>query len=216
MIMVRGHEATGSQPCVASPKCLYGLTADQTCALRNGPSDIWRPSCRYRAISLGFRLVCQERRLWPGIPHWRLGCRNRNRKLSIKETGHGLLGGGFLQLPTPLSSWNTGPQRSCSCTPRVSAAITCVPRTAFPSCTLSSHTSTEGLNASLTNSPRRYSCIDWPLKEARAASSSRTSSGTHRIVILFIHKGILSFGPTDCNEPLGNLIWALISEPFCL
>lgn len=43
--------------------------------------------------------------------------------------------------------------------------------------------STDGRAAASSSIPRRYSCSDLPALAARAASSSRTSSGTPRIVI---------------------------------
>ncbi len=41
----------------------------------------------------------------------------------------------------------------------------------------------DGFDANLSSSPRKYSCIDLWARAARAASSSRTASGTLRTVI---------------------------------
>lgn len=41
----------------------------------------------------------------------------------------------------------------------------------------------EGCDAMRSSSLRKYSCIDWRLRAALAANSSRTASGTPRIVI---------------------------------
>ena len=55
--------------------------------------------------------------------------------------------------------------------------------------TRASTTSGSGRSASPTSSARRYSCSERPERRARAASSSRTSSGTSRIVM----EGMQSF-----------------------
>ena len=76
-----------------------------------------------------------------------------------------------------------GQRRSASRCRKILVAERRVFVTDFRFRTASSHLSTEGREAILSSSARRYSCIDLPCSAARAASSSRTLSGTSRIVI---------------------------------
>lgn len=73
-------------------------------------------------------------------------------------------------------------RRSASRAQRMSSIDTLLPVVLARSCARASTSSTEGLPASSTSSDARYSCSERPERAARAASSSRTSSGTLRIV----------------------------------
>ncbi len=73
--------------------------------------------------------------------------------------------------------------RSASRARRIRDGCTLDSATVLRSRTPCSHVATYGREAIRSNSPRKNSCMDWRLRAARAASSSRTSSGTPLIVI---------------------------------
>ena len=73
--------------------------------------------------------------------------------------------------------------RSASRARRMLDGRTRVPAAALRLRTPCSHASMEGREAIRSNSQRRNSCMDWRCNAARAASSSRTSSGTPLMVI---------------------------------
>ena len=73
--------------------------------------------------------------------------------------------------------------RSASRARRMLDGRTRVPAASLRLRTPCSHASMEGREAIRSNSQRRNSCMDWRCNAARAASSSRTSSGTPLMVI---------------------------------
>ena len=73
--------------------------------------------------------------------------------------------------------------RSASRARRMLDGCTRVPAAAFRLRTPCNHAASDGREAMRSSSLRRNSCMDWRCNAARAASSSRTSSGTLLIVI---------------------------------
>jgi hypothetical protein len=99
---------------------------------------------------------------------------SRKTTLIIGATLIALAGGGKDDVAQRLSALRLAsicPDVTCARAPRFRA------RSCF------NHSSMDGRAARRTNSLRRNSCIDFPCLAARAASSSRTRSGTSRIVI---------------------------------
>jgi len=80
--------------------------------------------------------------------------------------------------------------RSASRARRMLDGRTRVPAASFRLRTPCSQVASDGREAIRSSSPRRNSCMDWRCSAARAASSSRTSSGTPLTVIC---TGMLSF-----------------------
>src|SRR5690606_3975672 len=76
-----------------------------------------------------------------------------------------------------------GQRRSASRSATISSGSTRDPVAATRARARAMTSSTDGLVAAVMSNPRTYSCRDFPARAARAASSSRISSGTSRIVM---------------------------------